>query len=226
MTPDIWPHPIWRRARIVPPWFKDTLHALIYAGCDDAYLAVQAFAAMLEGTIEDETALMLLASGRTREGIGDFLGVSRHCVSRRLRRMRERLGGEALSELSRQPVVAALLGDFYARGGADDGNVRTVIDRLKGLSRNELGVLFCILRRQGKDATLAELKIGHTTYHKLKRRLARSFPFPSAQGRELAVLRLFARSGYGIIRHVCGKVHLPVRLIRQGKTTHGKTRNR
>ena len=80
--------------------------------------------------------------------------------------------------------AARLLASFVERGGADDPNVRTVVERLRPLSRNEVGVLFGLMRRQTKGEIVCGLGIGHTRYHQIKAMLSTSFSLPPARMRK------------------------------------------
>ena len=165
----------WHHACIVPTWFTDVLHAIIYAGADDAHRTIQALAAALTFSPQDMATLPKMALGLTQGRIADELGVSRHCICRQLKRLRRALGESLLCVMNAPHCATALLAAFVERGGHDDTNVKTVIERLQPLSRNELGVLFGLIRRQSKGEVLNALGIGHTHYHQIKAKLTAAF---------------------------------------------------
>lgn len=189
MTDDMLCRESCRRAGVVPPWFTDVLHAAIYADADDAHRLVQVLSAILAAPPPDRAVLAETAAGPTQGDIAGRLGVSRHRVCRQLRRLRRTLG-DGLTAFLRLPSSAApLLAVFVKRSGPDDPNVRVVVERLQPLTRNEIGVLFGMLRRQTKGEILGHLGIGHTRYHQIKVALSRSFYLSPARRMRESQLR-------------------------------------
>ena len=63
--------------RIVPHWFKEILHAIIYADCVQAYIAIQTIALFLEAETPNRLILALYARGLNHSQIAARLKVSR-----------------------------------------------------------------------------------------------------------------------------------------------------
>ncbi len=165
----------WHRVQIVPPWFKDVLHSTIFAQIDHAHHIIRTFSAISVVPPSDRGVLAEFAMGSNQDRIAARFGVSRHHVCRRLKRLRKMLGDRLPCGLRMPSATASLIADFVEHGGPRVPNVRTVVKRLEELSRNELGVLFALLRRQPVNETLVALGIGNTRYHQIKARLSVSF---------------------------------------------------
>ena len=164
------------RAAIVPRWFMDVLHAVIYADGPDGLLAVRVFAAAIDARSPiDPPLLMGWACGRSQTEIGAVLGVSRHCVCRRMKALRRHFGDRLLRKLHGNKTAAEVLKLFEFRHGKALPNVRHAIERLASLSAMELCVLSAIMRRSVEDETLSCLGISHTWYHAIKARLSAMF---------------------------------------------------
>ena len=169
-------HTVRQRAAIVPRWFMDVLHEVIYADGQDGYLAVRALSAAIDARSPIDPPLLLeWACGRSQTEIADILGVSRHCICRRMNTLRRHFGDKPLRKLHGNKTAAEVLALTDLRHGKTLPNVRHTIERLASLSAMELCVLSAIMRRSAEDETLICLGISHTWYHTIKSRLSARF---------------------------------------------------
>lgn len=161
---------------MVPRWFLNILHEIIYADGQDGYLAVQAISVAMDArSLSVPDVLAGWANGLGQTGIGNALGISRHCVCRRMKTLRRRLGAPLLRNLHGNRTAANVLSAFDFGHGRTMPNILHVIRRLASLSPVELCVLSALLRLMTEDETLALLGISHTWYHTIKARLSASF---------------------------------------------------
>ncbi len=163
--------------RLVPGWFRRTLHMVIYADGRGGYLAAQALSAAISAGFPGASeTLAAWADGLCLNQIAARLGISRHSAARRIRRLRGGMGGALFDELRGCAEASAALAAFIANGGATEPNVRIVVERLAPLSAVELGVLCAVLLRRREGETLSRLGIGHAWYHVVKARVEAMFP--------------------------------------------------
>ena len=175
-------------ASIVPRWFLDVLHEIIYADGQDGYLAVQALSAAIDVRSPiDPPLLMAWAHGLSQKEIATTLRVSRHCVCRRMKALRRRLGVRLMRNLRGSRTAADALALFGLDQRRTMPNVRHAVGRLAALTAVELCVLSALLRLTPEGETLTALGISHTWYHAVKARLASLFPLAIPERRKVAL---------------------------------------
>ena len=161
---------------IVPRWFIDVLHEVIYADGTDGHLAMKALSAAISSHSPTDTAIMTeWANGFNQTQIAANLGLSRHCVCRRIRTLIRRFGKGFQNGLHGNKTAAATFALFDFSHGAPTSAVLHAIDRLASLSPVELSVLFSVVRLVPENDALADLGIKHSWYHTVKARLNASF---------------------------------------------------
>ncbi|MBO5940598.1 MAG: helix-turn-helix domain-containing protein [Kiritimatiellae bacterium] len=129
------------RRQIVPHWFKDVLHSIIYADCIQAYTAIRALALFLREETRIRRILALHAHGLNHTQIAARLKVSRYCVIRAMNRFAKHVGNEMLLRTHSSQFIADMLDMFLEKHHGENKNIRTAIAFLWGLTCTELGVL-------------------------------------------------------------------------------------
>ena len=143
-------------ASIVPRWFLDVLHAVIYADGQDGYFTILALSAMIDARSPGDLAILTeWARGFSQTKIAANLRMSRHRICRRMNAMRRRLGCATLRRLRGNQTAAEAFSLFAFGHCNETPDVRLVIDRLAELSPVELSVLSAILRFLPENETLA-----------------------------------------------------------------------
>ena len=163
-------------ASIVPRWFLDVLHAVIYADGQDGYFTILALFAMIDAhSPEDQAILTEWARGFSQTQIAANLGMSRHRICRRMNAMRRRIGCATLRRLRGNQTAAEAFSLFAFGHCNETPNVRLVIDRLAELSPVELSVLSALLRFLPENETLASAGISRTWYYRIAAKLSAEF---------------------------------------------------
>ena len=172
---------------IVPRWFIDVLHEVIYADGTDGHLAMQALSTAISSHSPTDTAIMTeWANGFSQTQIAANLGLSRHCVCRRIRTLIRRFGKGFQNGLHGNKTAAATLALFDFKQGTSTPAVRHAVDRLAALSPVELCVLSSVVRLLPEHETLTDLGIKHSWYHTIKARLNASFWLCPFQRKKIA----------------------------------------
>ena len=160
----------------VPRWFMDVLHAVIYADGQDGYFAILALSWAMDAHSPTELAILAeLARGSSQTQIAAALGMSRHCVCRRVNALRRRFGDANLRRIRGNRTAGEALAAFASCRSGGMRCVRAVTGRLARLSPVELGVLFALVRHLPEGETLAAVGISHTWYHTVAARLSAEF---------------------------------------------------
>ena len=160
----------------VPRWFMDVLHAVIYADGQDGYFAILALSWAMDAHSPTELAILAeLARGSSQTQIAAALGMSRHCVCRRVNALRRRFGDANLRRIRGNRTAAEALAAFASCRSGGMRCIRAVTGRLARLSPVELGVLFALVRHLPEGETLAAVGISHTWYHTVAARLSAEF---------------------------------------------------
>ena len=163
-------------ASIVPRWFLDVLHAVIYADGQDGYFTILALSAMIDARSPGDQAILLeWARGSSQTQIAAKLRMSRHRICRRMNAMRRRLGCATLRRLRGNQTAAEAFSLFAFGHCNETPNVRLVIDRLAELSPVELSVLSALLRFLPENETLASAGISRTWYYRIAAKLSAEF---------------------------------------------------
>ena len=84
---------------IVPLWFKDILHAIIYSDCVQAYTAIHAIALFLGAETHDRRILALHAHGLNHTQIAARLKVSRYSIIRAMNRLLKLADSDTLQRM-------------------------------------------------------------------------------------------------------------------------------
>ena len=157
--------------RIVPHWFKEILHAIIYADCVQAYIAIQTIALFLGAETHNRRILALYARGMNHSRIAARLKVSRYSIIRAMNRFSKMAGRDTLIRMQASPFTADILDTFIDKNYAHNENIHTVIAFLWGLTCSELGVLSALLRELSESEAIRHVCISKSRYHEIKKSL-------------------------------------------------------
>ena len=170
------------RRQIVPHWFKDVLHSIIYADCIQAYTAIRALALFLQGDKRIRRILALHAHGLNHTRIAAHLKVSRYCVIRAMNRFAKHVGNEMLLRTHSSQFIADMLDTFLEKHHGENENIRTAIAFLWGLTCTELGVLSALLRELTEEEAIAHACVSKSRYHEVKKHLLEIIFLPPRTG--------------------------------------------
>ena len=157
--------------RIVPHWFKEILHAIIYADCVQAYIAIQTIALFLEAETPNRLILALYARGLNHSQIAARLKVSRYSIIRAMNRFSKMSGRDTLIRMQASSFTADILDTFIDKNYTHNENIHTVIAFLWGLTCSELGVLSALLRELSESESIKHVCISKSRYHEIKKSL-------------------------------------------------------
>ena len=157
--------------RIVPHWFKEILHAIIYANCVQAYIAIQTIALFLGAETHNRRILALYARGMNHSQIAARLKVSRYSIIRVMNRFSKMSGRDTLIRMQASSFTADILDTFIDKNYAYNENIHTVIAFLWGLTCSELGVLSALLRELSESEAIKHVCISKSRYHEIKKSL-------------------------------------------------------
>ena len=199
---------------IVPLWFKDILHAIIYSDCVQAYTAIHAIALFLGAETHDRRILALHAHGLNHTQIAARLKVSRYSIIRAMNRFLKLADSDTLQRMQTSPMAADILDIFLARNYSHSENIHTAIAFLWGLSCTELGVLSALLRGLTESEAIEHACVSKSRYHTVKKHLLELLYL----GRKSAVRKAAKKSSwslretdrYDIICGVNGNVYFSV----------------
>ena len=155
----------------VPHWFKDVLHAIIYADCVQAYIAIQTIALFLGAETHNRRILALYARGLNHSQIAARLKVSRYSIIRAMNRFLKMAGRDTLIRMQASPFTADILDTFIDKNYTHNENIHTVIAFLWGLTCSELGVLSALLRELSESEAIRHVCISKSRYHEIKKSL-------------------------------------------------------
>ena len=202
------------RRQIVPHWFKDVLHSIIYADCVQAYTAIRALALFLQEQTRIRRILALHAHGLNHTQIAARIKVSRYCVIRAMNRFAKYDGNEILLRTHSSQFIADMLDTFLEKHHGENENIRTAIAFLWGLSCTEFGVLSALLRELTEEEAIAHACVSKSRYHEVKKHLLEIIVFPPRTGiRKKSKKRCWSlreNDRYDIICGVNGKVYFSV----------------
>ena len=199
---------------IVPLWFKDILHAIIYSDCVQAYTAIHAIALFLGAETHDRRILALHAHGLNHTQIAARLKVSRYSIIRAMNRLLKLADSDTLQRMHTSPMAADILDKFLARNYTHSENIHTAIAFLWGLSCTELGVLSALLRGLPESEAIEHACVSKSRYHTVKKHLLELLDL----GRKSASKKVARKSSWSlretdrfdIICGVNGKVYFSV----------------
>ena len=160
---------------IVPLWFKDILHAIIYSDCVQAYTAIHAIALFLGAETHDRRILALHAHGLNHTQIAARLKVSRYSIIRAMNRFLKLADSDTLQWMQTSLIAADILDTFLARNYSHSENIHTAIAFLWGLSCTELGVLSALLRGLTESEAIEHACVSKSRYHTVKKHLLKTF---------------------------------------------------
>ena len=200
--------------RIVPHWFKDILHAIIYADCVQAYIAIQTIALFLGAETHNRRILALYARGLNHSQIAARLKVSRYSIIRVMNRFSKMAGRDTLIRMQASSFTADILDTFIDKNYTHSENIHTVIAFLWGLTCSELGVLSALLRELSESESIKHVCISKSRYHEIKKSLLEMIDL----GRKTYTRKAIKKSAwslretdqFGIIYGVHGKVYFSV----------------
>ena len=156
---------------IVPLWFKDILHAIIYSDCVQAYTAIHAIALFLGAETHDRRILALHAHGLNHTQITARLKVSRYSIIRAMNRLLKLAYSDTLQRIQTSPMAADILDKFLARNYTHSENIHTAIAFLSGFTCTELGVLSALLRGLPESEAIEHACVSKSRYHTVKKHL-------------------------------------------------------
>ena len=162
---------------IVPLWFKDILHAIIYSDCVQAYTAIHAIALFLGAETHDRRILALHAHGLNHTQIAARLKVSRYSIIRAMNRLLKLADNDTFQRMQTSPTATDILDKFLQRNYTHSENIHTVITFLCGLSCTELGVLSALLRGLPESEAIEHACVSKSRYHTVKKRLLELLDF-------------------------------------------------
>jgi len=162
---------------IVPLWFKDILHAIIYSDCVQAYTAIHAIALFLGAETHDRRILALHAHGLNHTQIAARLKVSRYSIIRAMNRLLKLAYSDTLERMQKSPMAADILDKFLARNYTHTENIHTAIAFLNGFTCTELGVLSALLRELPESEAIEYACVSKSRYHTVKKRLLELLDF-------------------------------------------------
>ena len=199
---------------IVPLWFKDILHAIIYSDCVQAYTAIHAIALFLGAETHDRRMLALHAHGLNHTQIAARLKVSRYSIIRAMNRLLKLAGSDTLQWMQTSLIAADILDTFLARNYTHSENIHTAIAFLWGLSCTELGVLSALLRGLPESEAIEHACVSKSRYHTVKKRLLElldlGWKSASKKVAKKSSWSLRETDRYDIICGVDGKVYFSV----------------
>ncbi len=199
--------------RIVPHWFKEILHAIIYADCVQAYIAIQTIALFLGAETHSRRILALYARGLNHSQIAARLKVSRYSIIRVMNRFSKMSGRDTLIRMQASPFTADILDTFIDKNYTHNENIHTVIAFLWGLTCSELGVLSALLRELSESEAIRHVCISKSRYYKIKKSLLEMIDLGQkthARKTGKTVWSLRETDQFGIICGVHGKVYFSV----------------
>ena len=206
------------RRQIVPHWFKDVLHSIIYADCIQAYTAIRALALFLREETRIRRILALHAHGLNHTQIAARLKVSRYCVIRAMNRFAKYDGREMLLRTHSSPFIADMLDAFLEKHHDENKNIRTAIAFLWGLTCTELGVLSALLRELTEEEAIAHACVSKSRYHEVKKHLLEIIVLPPRTGigkkSKKRCWSLRENDRYDTIRSVNGNVYFSAHFYR------------
>ena len=207
-----------KRRQIVPHWFKDVLHSIIYADCIQAYTAIRALALFLREETRIRRILALHAHGLNHTQIAARLKVSRYCVIRAMNRFAKHVGNEMLLRTNSSPFIADILDAFLEEHHGENKNIRTAITFLWGLTCTELGVLSALLRELTEEEAIAHACVSKSRYHEVKKHLLEIIVLPPRTGigkkSKKRCWSLRENDRYDIICGANGKVYFSAHFYR------------
>ena len=162
---------------IVPLWFKDILHTIIYSDCVQAYTAIHAIALFLGAETHDRRILALHAHGLNHTQIAARLRVSRYSIIRAMNRLLKLADSDTLERMQKSPMAADILDKFLARNYTHTENIHTAIAFLNGFTCTELGVLSALLRELPESEAIEYACVSKSRYHTVKKRLLELLDF-------------------------------------------------
>ena len=203
--------------RIVPHWFKEILHAIIYADCVQAYIAIQTIALFLGAETHNRRILALYARGFNNSQIAARLKVSRYSIIRAMNRFSKMSGRDTLIRMQASSFTADILDTFIDKNYAYNENIHTVIAFLWGLTCSELGVLSALLRELSESEAIRHVCISKSRYHEIKKCLLEMIDL----GRKTYTRKAIKKSAwslretdrFGIISGVNEKVYFSVHFF-------------
>ena len=157
--------------RIVPHWFKEILHAIIYADCVQAYITIQTIALFLGAETHKRRILAFYARGINHSQIAARLKVSRYSIIRAINRFSKMSGRDTLIRMQASSFTADIFDTFIDKNYAYNENIHTVIAFLWGLTCSELGVLSALLRELSESESIRHVCISKSRYHEIKKSL-------------------------------------------------------
>ena len=200
--------------RIVPHWFKEILHAIIYADCVQAYIATQTTALFLGAETHNRRILALYARGFNHSRIAARLKVSRYSIIRAINRFSKMAGRDTLIRMQASPFTADILDTFIDKNYTHNENIHTVIAFLWGLTCSELGVLSALLRELSESESIRHVCISKSRYHEIKKSLLGMIDLGQKTYTRKAIKKsawsLRETDRFGIIHGVHGKVYFSV----------------
>lgn len=156
---------------LVPEWFIDNLHEIIYSDMTKSWLLVQGLARSKHFTELDLKILRKHSAGITAAGIALLLRMNRRTVRRHLKCMRMILGDRFMSLISQHRSVVGEMARFSRRRDSGDANVNTVLHELSLLNANEIGVLCCMVQKLSEHESLMRVNIKRRQYYDIKSKL-------------------------------------------------------
>lgn len=157
--------------KLVPDWFLDDLHKIIYSDAPEGWLLAQGLWHAKDLSPQDMGILRKHAQGRDAAKTATLLSAKRSMVRQHLGYMRGILGRRFMRDISGHPSVVGAMIAFSRRRDAMDANVCTVLRELARLNATEIGVLCCMVQRLSEREALKRVRIMRRQYYDIKSKL-------------------------------------------------------
>ena len=157
--------------KLVPDWFTDNLHEIIYSDTTKSWLLVQGLEHTKELSSQDLRILRKHAQGRNNVEIAIRFHAKQSMVWKHISYMRQILGKRFMRDISKHPSVVNAMITFSRRHDAIDANVNTVLHELAQLNPTEIGVLCCMVQKLSEHESLQRVNIMRRQYYEIKSEL-------------------------------------------------------
>lgn len=157
--------------KLVPDWFMDNLHEIIYSDMTKSWLLAQGLARAKHFSALDLDILRNYATGISVAEIALLLRMNRRTIRRRLKCMRMILGDRFMRKIPQHMSVVDKMIRFSRRRDSRDANVNTVLQELSLLNATEIGVLCCMVQKLSEHESLKCVNIMRRQYYDIKSKL-------------------------------------------------------
>ncbi len=153
---------------LVPDWFMDNLHEIIYSDMTKGWLLAQGLARSKHFSALDLKILRKHAIGISAGEIALLLRMNRRTIRRHLRCMRMILGDRFMNKISQHRSVVDEMIRFSLRRDTGNANVKIVLHELSLLNATEISVLCCMVQKLSEHESLQRVNIMRRQYYDIK----------------------------------------------------------